>query len=362
MRAHIMVTLYRKSHTGAVHEWRIRAEENDDKTARVITVFGQDTMQTAVKNIYEGKNLGRSNSTTPYEQAISEAQSKWNKQKLDGYTEDPDTAPMHVLPMLAQKYQDRIGKVPFPVKVQPKLNGFRCIAARQGNTISLASRKGKPCPGLEHIRQDLLSVMNDGEVWDGELFRMGYPFEKIASWAKRVQPEQKILQYHVFDTVDTTKPFFTRWQSANNRIVDASLLNVFSVPTWTAESHVMVESFQLTFIEEGHEGLMLRVGDCTYKLDYRSPQLLKFKNFIDEEFTVLSIHTGTGKFEGLAIFTMENPQGDNFECVMRGTFEERREQLDNADKYIGKPMTVRFQNWSSYKVPIFPVGIAIRED
>ena len=83
MKKKTFSTLYARSSTGKTKVWRIWAEEIK-QGALIITEYGyedSDEMQRAAVTIREGKNVGRSNETTPYEQACAEAEAKWQKKK-----------------------------------------------------------------------------------------------------------------------------------------------------------------------------------------------------------------------------------------------------------------------------------------
>ena len=80
---------------------------------------------------------------------------------------------------------------------------------------------------------------------------------------------------------------------------------------------------------------------------------------------------GRGKFEGQCIFTCQtNPNvqvsADNphsfFDVVCKGTAEHRRSLFDNRAQHIGQMLTVKYQTLSLYGVPLFPVGLGIREE
>ena len=45
----------------------------------------------------------------------------------------------------------------------------------------------------------------------------------------------------------------------------------------------------------------------------------------------------------------------------KGTDEQRREQWTNWKQYLGKMLTVKYQYLSDDGVPIFPVGITVRD-
>src|SRR5271165_992689 len=82
-------TLYKRTSTGAIQMWSIGVEGNI-----IVTDFGQKDgkIQHAEETIKLGKNIGRANETTPSEQALAEAASKWEGKVKKGYVEEIDRA------------------------------------------------------------------------------------------------------------------------------------------------------------------------------------------------------------------------------------------------------------------------------
>ena len=83
--------LYGITSTGAFKVWSIEVHRpaKASKSPAVITVvhgLEGGKQQTTKKVIREGKNLGKSNQTTPFEQASAEAESIWKKKIDKGYT------------------------------------------------------------------------------------------------------------------------------------------------------------------------------------------------------------------------------------------------------------------------------------
>jgi ATP-dependent DNA ligase len=74
---------------GAVKQWSAKVAEEADGAAAVVTIqFGQQggKLQTTERRYTAGKNAGKSNATTPYQQAVLETRRKWlNKLKKQGY-------------------------------------------------------------------------------------------------------------------------------------------------------------------------------------------------------------------------------------------------------------------------------------
>lgn len=128
---HPTPTLYKTTSTGKEQMWDIKVlmlEENKPYPTIRIT-YGQVGGKLQVKDevIKVGKNLGKSNETTPAEQALSEAEARWTKQKeRKGYSEERGGQDLSLRPMLAHKYLENQDKVTFPCFVQPKLDG--CVS------------------------------------------------------------------------------------------------------------------------------------------------------------------------------------------------------------------------------------------
>jgi hypothetical protein len=62
------------------------------------------------------------------------------------------------------------------------------------------------------------------------------------------------------------------------------------------------------------------------------------------------------------IWECETKDGKPFSVRPRGTFESRKELYLEADKYIGKKLTILFKGYTEDGKPREPVGKAIRED
>jgi hypothetical protein len=122
-----------------------------------------------------------------------------------------------------------------------------------------------------------------------------------------------------------------------------------------------VTAYLALFEEEGFEGLMIRNLESPYELDKRSKHLQKVKTFIDEEFPIVGYYEATGNDRGTPIWECEAPNGRRFRARPMGTLAERRELWANRDAMIGRPLTVRFFEYTDDGVPRFPVGVAIRD-
>ena len=99
--------LYGMSRLSKVLQWQAKVEEHDNGMASIIIEAGYvgGKIQIKPKMIKKGKNIRKSNETTPFEQALSEIESKWTAKRFENYEPhmlDPDNyIPRLMLPQLA---------------------------------------------------------------------------------------------------------------------------------------------------------------------------------------------------------------------------------------------------------------------
>lgn len=307
------------------------------------------------------KNVGRSNSTTAQEQAFLEIERDYQRQKDKGYAEEGHESEVLPLPMLAHSFKDRGHKVTWPAFVQPKLNGQRMLFDGEKGW----SRGGKviipEC--IAHIKAQIGSLPQ-GVILDGELILPGNPLlQKTMTAIKKFRPElSPTLVYWVYDIVTPGLPFSFRFQTLQS-LLDGNYPNVMITPTMEVENEVEVFSRHKQFVSEGYEGSMVRFDSGGYDIGHRNNQLQKVKDFVDGEFEVLDIVEGGGRFKGAAIFVCRATETDTFTCVPEGDMEYRRSLYENRAEILltRKYLTVRYQELSKDGVPIFPVGVSLRE-
>ena len=132
-------TLYGLSRTGKVKQWTAWVEQNNDGTAmlNVETGYVGGKIRLIPKVIKTGKNIGKKNETTPFEQALSEAKSSFKRKRNKNYEYeviDPNHyKPRVMLPMLAK--DPGAGKIIYPCYIQPKLNGVCDLTEEEHNKI-----------------------------------------------------------------------------------------------------------------------------------------------------------------------------------------------------------------------------------
>ena len=116
------------------------------------------------------------------------------------------------------------------------------------------------------------------------------------------------------------------------------------------------------FVANDYEGIMLRNINSVYQQGFRSNDLQKYKEFHEEEYPIVGFDQGDGRDKGTVIWKCQTKEGRVFSVRPRGTNEHRQELFKNGKSYIGKQLTVIFQELSELNVPRFPVGKAVRDN
>lgn len=352
-------TLYHKGKDGKLDQWDIKVEG-----ATIITTYGEvgGKMQQARKEC-AGKNIGRSNETSPAEQAQLEAAAMHKKRRELKYSETMERAEETVfLPMLAHSF-DEAKKIVYPVHEQPKLNGVRCLAHWKNGSVELMSRGGKVYE-IDHIRKSVASFLPKELVLDGEIYLHGVTFQEVTRLVKKYRPgETEKLQLWAYDLFEEDKTD-TPWSQRADQLT--YLFRKLEVPSVVPVQHAVatckqdVLDIQKGFVKEGFEGGIVRLLDGEYELGHRSRSLLKVKTFQDKEYEIIGFKSGDGKFSDCVIWVCKTKEGKEFTVVPKGTLEKKRRLLKEAKSHVGEGLTVRYFDLFESGEPQFPVGLGIR--
>lgn len=343
--------LYSRTSTGAIQQWQIIVEGDQywTESGQVGGAIVKSKPTTA-----KGKNTGKANATTAEQQAVKDAQSKFDKQLKTGYFQDINEIDnlKYIEPMLAKAYKDRADKVNHVgALVQCKFNGARCVA----NIDGLYSRKGEQFLAVPHIEDSLKKFFarNPGAFLDGELFNedLRQQLNEIMSLIRRTKnftPEhfarsREMIKFYVYDGYGfegTTKdtPYKERKAIIDRIVKEYPFLEFVE----TEEINTPEEMWLVydNYVAQGHEGAILRFPDSPYE-HKRSSLLLKLKPTEDAEFEVIDIQEGAGNWSGVAkIITCRYDDGREFNATFKGTMAQAKDFLKNKDKYIGNRYTI----------------------
>jgi DNA ligase-1 len=353
-------TLYKYSTKGKLQSWTIETQANAFRT-----ISGQDggKQTTTAWTHCEGKNIGKANETSPEEQAEKEAQARWDKQQDNhNYRTSVDeivSKPRYIEPMLAHDYKKRKDNINFnttDVYVNIKYNGVRNVAIK-GSSFS---RKGKKQTAtVEHINNALLPIFRsfpnlqiDGEIYNYQMRRnLGALISAINK--KRPTPEQiayakKHAQYWIYDIIDTSMKYSERVKFIENmyELLDNEERQIIKIaPYWKVSSHKEIDAILAEAEEDGEEGVMVRLDEVYQQK--RSYNLLKYKNFISEEFRIVKLIEGNGNLAGkVGAFVMEDEEGRTFNAAPIGKHDLWEEYWNNRDELIGQYGTVKFKEYT----------------
>jgi ATP-dependent DNA ligase len=346
-----------------------------------VTVYGQvgGKLQTTSDKISEGKNLGRSNETSPLAQAESEAKSRWEKQlKSKKYVQSAEAAAEGgvdervlggVDVMLAHTFEKQGHKIKYPCYGQPKLDGTRCIAIMDGGKATLWSRTRKPITSMPHIVAALEKAYPYGRyVLDGELYaaHLNEDFETIVHFVRQQTAAEghEVIEYWVYDTIaGPDAPFALRNVYLEEEFPRRNMPSCIKlVPTTYLKSEDAAMEYFAECQRAGFEGAMLRNSDGLY-VHKRSYDLIKVKSFQDAEFPIVGVEEGRGKLMGsVGAFICKTESGATFKAKLMGSLDNLRTLYENPSMWQGKMLTVKYQNLTADGQPRFPVGKSIRAE
>ena len=395
--------LFGKDKSGKTRVW-IAAVYDDSISgiARAVIQHGVHggKLQTDSREYSEGKNRGKKNETSAFEQCVLETDKKHrDKIEKEGYSTSLETkaaVPLDrkIFPMLANKYEpstsNKRAGIVFPCYVQPKLDGLRCViyagdlasAVKDGDLASAVkdgdlgsavqpvyqSRTGGIFTTLHHLTPEISEILRrcPGIVLDGELYTKEIPFEELAGIIKKksISSEEdrakiREVQYHIYDLIVPDTTFKERLSLIQLSLEETPHVRI--VPTYLANSSVEFKEKFAEFVEQGYEGIMLRNAAGLYKENYRSNDLMKYKEFLEAEYPIVDFKEASGRDVGTVIWECETSEGRRFSVRPRGTVEARKQWFQSAKSFVGKQLTVIFQELSEMGVPRFPVGKAIRD-
>lgn len=315
--------------------------------------------------VAEPTNVGRSNERCEVAQAAFEIEAHYKKKLEKDYhltLEAARSGGSHIFEaMLAEKYKTFQSGY-----AQPKLDGFRCIAKKDG----LWSRSGKPFVSSPHIMEALAPLFeaNPDLILDGELYNheLRDNFDEIQSLittksTKSLTEEhyaktRAMVQYHVYDIPSHKGNFDERHnvllnviESINGCMVEQTVVQ--SVETRRVESADQFDILHGEWLENGYEGSMWR-NNTPYE-NRRTKNLLKRKDFIDEEFEVVAIEEGIGNWSGAAKRVIcRLSDGRVFGAGIKGTYERGVELLNEKHDIV----TIKYFQLTPDGIPRFGVA------
>lgn len=237
------------------------------------------------------------------------------------------------------------GQFSYPVYIEPKLDGLRLIAIKDGRKVTLFTRNGSIIETLPTITK-ILENSNFNGVLDGEI--MGADWNESASvvMSHKHNKDDSGMIYHVFDCVsidnwhaqENKSEFRFRNQAVNDLVKVIASNKVRAVPSTLINNEEELRNFYLKYLDEGYEGVMLKDPNAFY-IWKRSKAIMKLKPVSTHEGVIVGWVEGKrgtkreGMFGGL---TVVFPNGVTTNVASGFNDKLKAEiQLNGPDSYIG---------------------------
>jgi hypothetical protein len=352
-------------------------------------------------------NVGKINERNVLQNALVYARSQWLKRKEKGGSESKQihsnssslVSSTMYFPMLAKPFKDGKKHLVFPLYIQPKLDGVRCLMflkKKNGGVQNVVAytRTKKPFPSVDYIKKTIYPYLNalyDEEkhqsiYFDGELYKHGKKLQDISGDSRNETADTSNSntsrnEYHIYDCfypkeLDTCfkdrLAQLTLYYDAISK-KDSAVLK--KVPVYLVGSLKAAEKRYEQFVALGYEGAILRNADGVYLTSanktgafLRSNDLVKMKQKFADEYEVVGFTDGArGKDKGAIIWVCKTKDGVEFNVTPKDMTYERRYQLyDDAvanfdKKYANRMITLEYEDLSENGVPLRAKSVAFRD-
>lgn len=246
-----------------------------------------------------------------------------------------------------------LDRVTYPVRVEPKLDGLRCIAVKKNGEVTFYTRNGTVLETLPRIKEALEAAKYDNVVLDGEA--MGEDWNESASvlMSRKDKKDDSNIFYNVFDALpladwtdqESTIPYEDRCKIAHEVVLACidftqnATPRVRLVPHIVAQDEEQLKAFFARCMNDGFEGVMLKRMDTPYEWD-RSKNILKLKPCVTYEGVVVGHYEGRrgtkreGQFGGFEVLLPNGiitRVGGGFNDALRAQV-----QLEGPDSWVGR--------------------------
>jgi DNA ligase 1 len=294
--------------------------------------------------------------------------------------------------MLAEPFSKKADKITGDFYVTLKLDGNRCVAIREGNSVKFFTRKGIAIEGMKDLEEQFLKLPPN--VYDGELLLINkdnLPSDELFRATQKVvkkDGQKKDLDFHIFDMLGVdefrqgkSKKTYTQRRNTleqikayeevkhnNEKDFNELFENIYILPVlYHGDDKSVIPLLMKKVEEKGLEGVMINTADGLYQAK-RTTDLQKVKTMKSADLLVMSVEKSIdGQFEGLLGRVNVEYKGNLVGVGSGFTLEQRKRFIDNPDLIAGKIIEVQFFEESQDEktgLPSlrFPVFKGIRDD
>lgn len=331
----------------------------------------QESEPYAVEVNTSGRNL--------VEQAVLELKQRYEiKHRKEGYRFAGESPPDAGNAMAAYEWDREKDKLYYPVGVEPKIDGVRCMVKRNRDGILEYRSRGNKMYDFSDIFDETINVLLDKFPFDveldGELYIHGMPLQSIASIANRrktdhedrdrleyyvfgvrtpmnmVFEERISLLDHAFEDAGAEEVTLEKYPEETYAAVCRDLGKVKQVRMEIAYNESDIDDITNWFVENNYEGSMIykmgsslppdKVKESYYK-GGRSKNILKNKPFFDEEGIIVDVTEGKGISKGMAMIHIQDSYGIVSIMTPAVDHETRKLWFKNPKLIIGKTATFK---------------------
>lgn len=263
-----------------------------------------------------------------------------------------------------------------------KIDGLRClIYMGDDGELHTASRGAMNYDAamyeiLSHPNLIKLFKENEGLIMDGECYKHGYSLQQLNSVARtQVKAvDYEILQFYWYDIIDLNLNTTARINKINDLAKSLNLtfnperefkkdeLRIQLVPHVEISGWDNIMKLHNDYVEEGWEGLVIRLQDSVYGPNKRTNDWIKVKCYKQDTFKVIDIEQGLRHYDDM-VFILETEEGKQFKAKPFGDRNQKIEYTDNfEEKYKNHLGDVKYFYYSDDNTPLQPSFIAFRFD
>ena len=246
--------------------------------------------------------------------------------------------------------------------LEPKLDGVRCITIvdYEARTVTQYTRNGKVLENFSHIANGLLDnidLIGRSYVLDGEV--VSRSFQDLMKQVHRKDDVQaqdaRLMLFDILPLSEFKKgksimgqkrrsALLKTLKSAFDKAGHIDIIPQIEVNLDEYVGELQFKQFNKDAIEQGFEGIMIKVPDAQYECK-RSTSWLKVKPFIEVSLTVTAVEEGTGKNEGrLGALVCEGVDDGKTILVNVGsgfTDDQRTEYWGDRESMVGQIVEIR---------------------
>lgn len=260
-----------------------------------------------------------------------------------------------------------------------KIDGLRCLIYMgddgELHTVSRGSMNYDAAMYEILSHPDLIKLFkeNEGLIMDGECYKHGYSLQQLNSVARtQVKAvDYEVLQFYWYDIVDLNLDTTARINKIKKLAKPLNLtfdpdrefkedeLRIQLVPHVEVSGWNNIMKLHNDYVEEGWEGLVIRLQTSMYGPNKRTNDWIKVKSYQDSEFKIVGISEGLREEDMCFILTTET--GIEFKAKPIGPRELKQQYRNDLQLLIGKYATVKYFYLSDEGCPLQPVLKSIRD-